>query len=932
MANLLKITRGDRNYVSGFFDGTGLADGQLFWQMTNKESDSNNPWDEGTLYIGRPDLKNSAPLAIGGPRATKSLIFRGYITGSTLKSDPIFAHASTGDFWMFSSNVRDSANPDPDFLTWDFRTDDIILVVDSKVNSKTGIATEITFARINNSGGSASNSYFDNTGTNFTATNTSDALKELESEKLSYRGAIYSQTDALLVSPEIGTLYLVGVDGLVVPTFDAARTSTQNLTGPSGRPLKKGDFIYHLKDSLNGTPIWYLIPSGYTDATDIDYHTSGVAADGMNETFNADHVSAIRSLTNVDQALAFLLQQKAQIDATGKIPLSQLPATVLGSLQYLGTWDPLLEITYPSAELSQHYNEAGYQAAWPIDGAGTVSDGDYYIVQTTNSYPNIQYSDKSSVLNAGQYSRVVELNAGDWVVWTNSPVDGDGTAGRWEKIDNSDRISVINFGINAVNTGSVDPHPVTEYTVGRVGSPKIKADFKLGLYEHPDGSVVISGMRLLDQSRDDNAGVGKSNFLPRYELYNDPSGAKNTLENSNIEDSAASGTVVHHNLQVGTATASFTETVYGDVKILPDTYLVDGVPTRTRNGVVIATPRDPIVDNTLNWLTTVLSSAAAAADITVTLPELESVVIGKRPTVALLPRRLTKSIRDGYIMSTSIEEHTVTDSTDVDSNEAATIVEIHAPTMNVENVGLRHLVFGKRSNLGTGFNADGSMTDSFLAEIFAHSEMTSNVTLVLPYRPGVLLNSADWAEFIDGSENTLALFGPIGADNKRKVVNSQIKQVSDAILLAFKKGLGNEIDEVGSTDKSFVDEFLPVSADETIDSRSKNVEIDQDVLIGNLNKTTDGLAKRGLHVTKFIGLGNGETNNTFFVPGRKLFPGSNQYKDPFTYKALPIETVYVEPPAVSGVMLTDNSVIDGGVYGYDVENPTTSLNDTPIGG
>lgn len=930
MANLLKITRGDRNFVSGFFDGTGLADGQLFWQMTNKDADSNNPWDEGTLYIGRPDLKNAAPLAIGGPRATKSLIYRGTITGSTKLTDDVFKHATTGDFWMFSSNVRDSADPDPNFLSWDFRQDDLLLVVSSKVDSKTGIASEITFIRINNSGGSASNSYFDNTGTNFAATSTSDALKELEYEKLSYRGAIYSQTEASLVHPDIGTLYLVGVDGLIVPTYDVTKTVTQNLTGPGGRALKKGDFIYHQKESLGGTPIWYLIPSGYTDAADIDVHTAEPMANAMQPTFTADHVSAAKAITNVEQALAFLLQNKAQIDATGKVPLSQLPDTVLGSLQYVGTWDPLLETTYDSATLALHYNEDSYQAAWPVDPKGKVSDGDYYIVQTTNTYVNVQYSDKSSVLKDGKYSRVIELNAGDWIVWTNSPVDGDGSAGHWEKIDNSDRISVINFGINAVNTGSVDPHSTPEYTVGRVGSPKIKSDFKIGLYEHADGSIVIAGMRLIDQSRDDNAGLGKSNYVPRYTKYADSTGANNTIENSNIEDSAADGVIVHHNLQVGTVNASFAETVYGDVRVLPDTYLVDGVPTRTQNGIELATPQDPLVDNTLNWLTRILSAKNVKSDITVTLPELDSVVIGKRPTVALLPRRLTKSIKDGYIMSTSIEEHTATDAVDVDSNEAATIVEIHAPTLNVDNAGLRHLVFGNRADLGKGFNADGSMTDSFLSEIFANTAVTSNITLVLPARDGVLLNSADWQEFVSGTENSLALFGPVGTDGKRKIIDSQIRQVSDSLLLALKKAIGNEISDTGSTDESFVNEFVPSSSDPNVDSRTQNVEIGQDVLIGKLDKTTNQLIKRGLHVTKFIGLGNGETNDTFFVPGRKLFPNSQQYKDPFTYKALPVETVYVEPPSVSGVMLTDNSIIDGGVYGYDVEASTTSLNDSPV--
>lgn len=914
MANLLKIARGDKNYVTGFFEGTGLTDGQLFWQATHKETDSLVPWDEGTLYIGRPDNKASAPIAIAGPRAVKSLVFRGPITGSTHLDNDIFKHASTGDFWVYTSNVADSADPDVLLKEYDFRKGDMLLIVDSTIDPKTGIATNLTILRINNSGGSASDTYFDPAGTDFDAKFVSDALKELEVEKLSYRGVLFSQTDAALVLPHIGTMYLIGADGITVPTWDSTKTSTVTLTGPGGRALKKGDFIYHLKDSLNGTALWYLIPSGYTDANDIDFHISAEVTSGMNPTFLEDHLTAILNVKDVQAALKLLFQSKAQIGSDGKVPLSQLPDTVLGALQYKGAWNPLLESTYDSAVLALHYNEHGYQTSWPT----SPSDGDYWIVQTVNTYQNIQYSDKSSVLSNGQYSRTLELNNGDWIVWSNSPVDSDSSQGHWEKIDNSDRISVINFGINAVNTGSIDPHTVDEYTVGRVGSPKLRADHKIALYEHADGSIVVAGLRLVDQSREDNAGVGKSNFIPRYTQYQDSVNASNTLENSNIEDTRATGTVIHHNFQVGTALATKTEIVYGDVKILPDTILENGASTRTRNGLMLATPQDPMADNTLNWLTRLLSAANVSADISVTLPELDSVIIGKRPQVALIPRRLTKSIKDGYIMSTSIEEHTTTDAVGVDTDEVATIVEIHAPILNVENAGLRHLVFGNRAELGTGFEDDGSLVDEFLTHVYAHSNITSNITLILPERSGILLTNIDWQEFVNGTKDTLPLFGDVGTDGKRKIIDSQIRQVTGSLLATMKLAVGNEIDDTGTTDATFADEFVPVKTD-------PDVEIDQDVLIGKLDKITGALTKRGLQVTKFLGLGNDETSNTFLVPGRKMFPNSLQYRDPFTYKKLPEETVYAEMPSASGVLLTDNSVIDGGIYGFDVEELTASL-------
>ena len=125
-------------------------------------------------------------------------------------------------------------------------------------------------------------------------------------------------------------------------------------------------------------------------------------------------------------------------------------------------------------------------------------------------------------------------------------------------------------------------------------------------------------------------------------------------------------------------------------------------------------------------------------------------------------------------------------------------------------------------------------------------------------------------------------------------------------------------------DKDFVKE---VYGDFTYDENNKkvytntgtpdNVNIKTDTVIGETAIGANGRyikTPRSLMVTKSLVLGNSNTNSTHIVPGRTLFPGSNQYRYAKDEARLPVKDVYVEMPAVSGVLLTDCSRIDGGLY------------------
>jgi len=96
----------------------------------------------------------------------------------------------------------------------------------------------------------------------------------------------------------------------------------------------------------------------------------------------------------------------AGLDANGKVPTAQLPASVTGGLEYKGAWDASTE-------------------AYPAD----PETGWYYVVSVAGTAGGTAY------------------NIGDWAVY-------NGTS--WDKIDNTDSVSSVNGKTGAVVLGAAD--------------------------------------------------------------------------------------------------------------------------------------------------------------------------------------------------------------------------------------------------------------------------------------------------------------------------------------------------------------------------------------------------------------------------------------------------------------------------------------------
>lgn len=471
MATKIQVSRGSL-HARGVND---LLRGELFYVPANANNDKdkgfkdnpNFPWDEGTLYIGNPTLnpdgKPDAPIAIAGARAYKSLVYQGQLS-KTVKdiSDPAFTHVRTGDFFIFKEDPEEGR-----FFEEGFRSGDLLVITSAQypiapdiANGEPDTSSNIAYTRITGSAGEAKNVHYDDSKTNLNVNNVQDAIDNLANNKITYKGTIEGDfTLAAIMSSvdngigntdylESGSLYFVDKDG--IPFYNNEKKQI--------KISKKGDFV--LWDKEKG---WTLIPSGLSDAKDIDFDpTEAVKQQHDLGTFTEDsleHILSTGKLTDLQSAVTYLLSHKAMLDSDGKVPLSQLHGTVLGAMQYCGTWDPIFD--------AQGVNNPKFQKDWPtgesyerddeeVSSLSNNHPGDYYIVKT--SFTDIKYYDKTSAqLDDGTYVDSYILNNGDYIIYTvprNENGDFLADEGHWEIIDNSATITSLNFNINGQHKGS----------------------------------------------------------------------------------------------------------------------------------------------------------------------------------------------------------------------------------------------------------------------------------------------------------------------------------------------------------------------------------------------------------------------------------------------------------------------------------------------
>jgi hypothetical protein len=169
-------------------------------------------------------------------------------------------------------------------------------------------------------------------------------------------------------------------------------TSVATGTGLTGGPITSTGTI-----SIANTTV---TAASYGSPTAVPTYT--VNAQGQ-LTAAANVSIAIPSSAITDKGLA---NGVATLDGSGKVPISELPSAVLGTLSYQGTWNASTNT--------------------PTLASGVGTKGYYYVV---------------SVAGSTNLDGITDWKVGDWAVY-------NGTA--WQKVDNTDSVTSVNGYTGAV--------------------------------------------------------------------------------------------------------------------------------------------------------------------------------------------------------------------------------------------------------------------------------------------------------------------------------------------------------------------------------------------------------------------------------------------------------------------------------------------------
>ena len=147
------------------------------------------------------------------------------------------------------------------------------------------------------------------------------------------------------------------------------------------------------------------VPNGGTGATTLTGYVKGAGTTALtaSSTIPNTDITGLGTASTKDAGAALGV---ATLDASGKVPISELPAAVIGALSYQGTWDASTN----TPTLTSSVGTKGY----------------YYVV---------------SVAGSTNLNGITDWQVGDWAVY-------NGTA--WQKIDNTDGVTSVNGLTGAV--------------------------------------------------------------------------------------------------------------------------------------------------------------------------------------------------------------------------------------------------------------------------------------------------------------------------------------------------------------------------------------------------------------------------------------------------------------------------------------------------
>lgn len=244
--------------------------------------------------------------------------------------------------------------------------------------------------------------------------------------------------------------------------------------------------------------------------------------------WNADHtIIGLGTAAEKDVGVA---NGVASLDSGGKVPVSELPAAVLGALSYQGTWNASTNT--------------------PTLASGVGTKGYYYVV---------------SVAGTTNLDGITDWLVGDWAVY-------NGTA--WQKVDNTDAVTSVNglTGAVVLTTTNVAEGTNEYFTTARAraaNSAGTGISYASGVITNtaPDQTVVLTA----------GTGISTSGTYPNFTIAN--------------TSPSLGGDVVGPAFATDNAVARFDATtgklIQNSVVLIGDTGSVTGVNALTAESLVI---------------------------------------------------------------------------------------------------------------------------------------------------------------------------------------------------------------------------------------------------------------------------------------------------------------------------------------------------------
>lgn len=216
------------------------------------------------------------------------------------------------------------------------------------------------------------------------------------------------------------------------------------------------------------------VPNGGTGATTLTGYVKGAGTSAFTAaaTIPNTDITGLGTASTKDAGAALGV---ATLDAGGKVPVSELPAAVLGALSYQGTWNASTN----TPTLTSSVGDKGY----------------YYVV---------------SVAGNTNLNGITDWLVGDWAVFNGSI---------WQKVDNTETVTSVNGQIGAVVLTTTDVAEGTNlyYTDTRARASNsagtgISYDSATGVITNsaPDQTVVLTA----------GTGISTSGTYPNFTITN----------------------------------------------------------------------------------------------------------------------------------------------------------------------------------------------------------------------------------------------------------------------------------------------------------------------------------------------------------------------------------------------------------------------------